>query len=492
MAFNWNDYPAEDKDSPGKTVQFNWDALPMEEPKPSQYSEFESGVRGAAQGASFGFADEATGALEAARDWLSRDPAGFMDNYKKHRDESRANYKAAEEANPGSFLTGQFGGAAAPTLLTGGAGGIASLAAQGAAQGLGSSEADLAQGDIGGAARDAAIGGTIGGALGAATKAIAPAIGKVSNYLSNAASGRLANTAEDLAVKATGATGRQAEKFAPNAGRELLDRGIVRFGRTPEDVAMRASEASDEAGNAISQALSDLDAKGVTASLENIRKSIEGKVRQLTEVPGNERIIKQLNSELDNLYARGQSDLPISVAENAKRAFQGQTNYASPEAEKKASAQLARAFKEEVESSALQANPEIADKFLEGKKTFGLLAPIQEAAEKRASQLNQSPFGGFGDFAAGAAGSLGGGGGIAGTVAARRLAAPRLASSGAVIADNLSEIIAKAPQMLGKFAKPLQAAANRGPQAVASTNFILQQTNPEYRRLIFDSEEDNE
>ena len=483
MAFDWDSQPL------ASDSEFKWDDHPVEK-KESGISELESGLRGAAQGVSFGFADEATGALEAAKDWISNNPASFIENYKKHRDESRANYKAAQEANPGTYLTGQFGGAIAPAALTLGASTpatIASLTAQGAAQGLGSSEADLIQGDYLGAAKDAAIGGGIGALTGVASKAISKIPVK---SLFDKASGSLREGAENLAVKATGATGRQAEKFAPNAGRELLDRGIVKFGRTPEDVAIRAAAASDEAGRTISSALEELDARGVTASLDNVVQEIQGKIKDLASVPGNEKIIKQLTGELDNLALRQTSELPISIAEKAKRAFQGQTNYASPEAEKKASAQLARAFKEEVEKSALKADPALASKFTEAKKTYGLLSPIQEAAEKRASQLNQSPFGGFGDFAAGAAGSLGGGGGIAGTVAARRLAAPRLASSGAVIADNLADVVSKAPQLLGKFAKPLQAAAARGGSALSASHFVLMQTNPEYRELTLKSEDD--
>jgi len=54
----------------------------------------ESLLRGGAQGASFGFADEITGGLEAAGDVISS-PSKFAqlaELYRQHRDESRQNY----------------------------------------------------------------------------------------------------------------------------------------------------------------------------------------------------------------------------------------------------------------------------------------------------------------------------------------------------------------------------------------------------------------
>lgn len=124
-------------------------------------TEIDSALRGAAQGASFGFADEITGGLESL----------FTDkSYEQARDESRANYKAAENANPKSYMTGEIGGAIASSFIPGLglakgatlAANVGKMGAIGAATGLGMSDADLTKGDYLGAAKDTAIGFALG------------------------------------------------------------------------------------------------------------------------------------------------------------------------------------------------------------------------------------------------------------------------------------------------------------------------------------------
>jgi hypothetical protein len=135
--------------------------------EPEEPGLLESTLRGAGQGASFGFQDEIAGALESA----------FTDKtYKQARDESRARNAAAEAAHPWGYGLGSVLGTAGTGLVTGGlaagaakagAGAVAKLAAaEGAAQALGSSDADLTEGQFGQAAKDTAIGGVVGGVLG--------------------------------------------------------------------------------------------------------------------------------------------------------------------------------------------------------------------------------------------------------------------------------------------------------------------------------------
>lgn len=467
---------------------------------PKGPSEWESAGRGLAQGASFGLRDEGAGLLKnpsgALKEIANKFGANFSDEdieeYRRERDASRGLDLAAKEANPKSFAAGELGGAIGTSFIPGlglakGAGlakTAATAAAQGAAYGLGGSEADNAT--------DLALDTLKGGGLGAAGGAAGYGLGKLAEKgIEKAGSliGKTANplsrTAEKLAENATGATGRQSAQFADDAGRELLDRGLVQFGDTPGKVAQRVSAANDDAGRAISTALEGLDNQGVRVDLHEIKRGIQQQIEDLSSVPGNEKIVRELERELQNLVSRGESSLPVSVAEKAKRNFQGQTNFNSSNAEKSATGIVSDLFKNKVEDTALAADPALGNAFTEGKKTYGLLKPIQEAAEKRAATMNQSPLGGLGDWAAIGAGGVGAGpvGAAAGLIG-KKVIAPRLASSGAVTADMLSKMAASAPEQLGKFAPIFQNASQRGAQAVAATHFVLEQQNPEYREMM--------
>lgn len=459
----------------------------------SDISNTEAGIRGAVQGLPFigSYADEATGALESAAGSLGLVPDK---TYAQARDESRAAYKAAEEDNPVPYYSGLVGAslpidvAKAVPILGQGVGAV-----EGGLYGLGASEADLTKGDFAGAARDTGIGAGIGvvapkivSALG--NRIISPAV-KGAGELVSKFGGKTGEIAERLAENATGATGVQASKFRPGAGRELLDRGIVKFGDDPAKIAERAGAAKDAAGEAIQKALEELDAKGVTASMDNVVSALESKVADLKSVPGNDSTIRSIENEIENLVGGARSDIPISTAEMAKRNYQDKVNYFSSKADQKAPIYAADAFKNEVEGAATKASPEIASTFKSAKDTYGLLAPIEEASQKRASQLNQNQIGGFNDMAAGViGGSSGGGPGVAAGITAKRALVPRIASSAAVVTDNVSKLLQTAPQKLGKFAKPLQDAAARGGNALGVTHYLLQSMDPEYQKLMEDND----
>jgi hypothetical protein len=141
------------------------------------------------------------------------------------------------------------------------------------------------------------------------------------------------------------------------------------------------------------------------------------------------------------------------------------------------------AYKSAVEDVA-QSQPVLADKFTLAKQTYGMLEPVIDAAEKRALQLQQSPIGGLLDTTSMIGGQMAGDitGGVAAT-AARKLISPRVASSAAVTMDMMSKILKAAPEKLGKYGPVMHNAYSRGPVAASATDYILSQTDPEYRKM---------
>jgi len=181
---------------------------------PAEPSKLESFGRGAAQGATFGLADELTGALQhpvgAAEQIANLLGAGIsnpdVEAYKKERDESRANYNAAESANPLTSIAGNITGgigqavAAAPlagiNLLKGLVGGGEALstgqkllqagklgAGLGAANAIGTSTANTGT-DL---AKETGLGAATGAAGGAALSGLGQAAGSAMSGAKNLA-----------------------------------------------------------------------------------------------------------------------------------------------------------------------------------------------------------------------------------------------------------------------------------------------------------------
>jgi hypothetical protein len=102
-----------------------------------EVSKLESLGRGAAQGATLGFADELGGAVFGAKEALTSDKT-FSDAYKERRDYAREQNKSAQEANPWSYGGGELaGGLLAPGVAGAGAATLGGAILKGAAVNLG-------------------------------------------------------------------------------------------------------------------------------------------------------------------------------------------------------------------------------------------------------------------------------------------------------------------------------------------------------------------
>lgn len=172
----------------------------------------ESAARGAFQGLSSGFGDEASAALAAALPFTDPEAAKgetLKERYSAARDFYRKLNESAREANPKSYLGGQIAGSvvgagkAAPGMA-----GVLKTAGQGMAAGAGYSEAD----DIGGLVGDTSLGGGLGlagHALGAgASKVGGVVVGKATDLVNRARGKAGTQAAEEVAAQLAALSGQ--------------------------------------------------------------------------------------------------------------------------------------------------------------------------------------------------------------------------------------------------------------------------------------------
>lgn len=215
------------------------------------------------QGLTMGFADEMGAGLNTAISQLKGSDESFKDEYTRRRDSLRERDQRETEANPVTAAVANIAGSL-PTLLESGAmQGVNALtrigksALAGGVHGLGNSEADLTEGEVGRASLDTIFGMGVGGAGGAVGEAMVPAA---------KALGRGASKLSDYAyLKATGAdlsdlrALKHQGKLATFAD-DVRNSGAVRFGDSAEDVAKRAEALKQQHGERVGSSLQEIDA----------------------------------------------------------------------------------------------------------------------------------------------------------------------------------------------------------------------------------------
>lgn len=284
-------------------------------------------ARGAAQGATFGFADELAGAAETGLDVLTGKTGLSLDDivskYKENRDESRAAYKAAQEASDGAYFAGELtGGIAIPIPGSGAIKGLSALdkikraakigTAAGAAGSLGSSEEDSVV-EMG---KDVLAGGLAGGLLGGTTEAVIPKIRqkikdikdwtmefKHPQALADIFEGaKLGKTAEELTDKTV--LGREAKDVATNlAG--LSEDIMKKEAQLPKKIAI--SRAAQEG-------------KGTVDVADKARYLIDAGDQIRTTDPTNKNVIEQAQNALSDLSGLRKKVDPITGREYKKTA----------------------------------------------------------------------------------------------------------------------------------------------------------------------------
>lgn len=291
----------------------------------------ESYARGAWQGGTLGFADEAEAAARAVGGLLT----GEGWDYSGRRDKIRDEYAAAEAANPAAFRAGQVVGGVGTALIPGLgigkglAGAIKTGAAVGAAQGLGESEADLTEGELGEAARDVALGAGVGAGAGAVGHGFARGVGAVASRVAGRAGrGVAAAEGEEAAKQALRQAQREASAMGKyrsavqGASRDLevlgreaaeLPEGTVKrqaseFLGSPEGVAVREQVAANKLATAPERISEMAQLRAEHAALTEGRDAF---VQQATEEALRDPLRRQFAPRLATL---GHRLIPAALA----------------------------------------------------------------------------------------------------------------------------------------------------------------------------------
>lgn len=348
----------------------------------------------------------------------------------------------------GSLRALPFAGGLAGGVLGSAGGPVGSVAGAGAGGYAGKSVENMARGFLGSPYSDSLPKadtslGRMAAVIGQNLSAVPEQAGnEMGGQIIGAAAGVLKKFAEKAAVNATGATGKQASNFADNAGRELLDRNIVGFGNSQSEIATKASAAVDQANAQIDSSLKALQEQGVKVDSNKIYDVIQNKINTLKSDPSQAPVVKKLESILEDTIdataANKSTDYGIGNAEKIKRGYNKIAGNWMEPTTGQAGKEAYLTWRDAVENAAQKANPDLASQFEEGKKSYGMLRPIEEATERRAATTQQHPVGGLLDTAAMAGGAAFHGvpTGLA-SVVGRRLIAPRTSSALAVSADQL-------------------------------------------------------
>lgn len=490
MAFDPDAYLATKKASSG----FDPDAyLATKKTAPAapEVSKLESAVRGAGQGLSLGFGDEIAGGIESA----------FTDkSYTEARDESRANNEKARASNPKTYMGTQVVGSVAPMFIPGAQGvSAAKLAALAGLQGLGESDADLTKGEFGDAAKDTAVSAAMGfaipKAMQGAGKVLKAAPAAFENVAVNNARRALGYTAADLTKNPKAI--REANKVA----RIMLDEGVITnplthpLSSSADDMLARVQALKKVGRGAIESVETKADDAGLQV-VNPLRPATELAEKQAKygTAKAAAPIYNQFETGIDDVLALGDNP-KLRDLQNLKNIYKelafpkGVVTEAKPGV-----VDSFHSIKREMESAVGDAATKLNDKellrkYLEGKRVLGASKAAERTLTKEVGrQAGNSPLTlrgtmlAAGEAAAGNPVRAAGAAGVT-TVALRQgaQAVATTADAAASIAKKIEKALRVSPQRFGRWAAPLQNAAQRGPSSLATSIFLLQQNEPEFR-----------
>jgi len=508
--------------------------------------------RGALQGVSAGFSDEAIGGAQAFFDkYIKNNPEALVELYRRHRDEERAKNQAAQEAHPLAYVGGGVAGGVGLGALTGGAS-LPATVGYGAANALGESNADLTKGDTGQALKDTATGAVAGGLLHGAGKVV----GGVGKALFKGG----AESVEEQGAKALGFTpghigdlklhGELPGVIAAAEKDGVFSNGIADVGTLQKKFQAAADARIGAIGNSVSKA----DAEGKTMNLSALRRDLEQRQAGLSEKlsTNNPDALKAYSSVVERLKEReqalrgaAQEISPEEIKAQLKAGVKPQNIKATGGATVEGNdvhipISEAHGFKQDLQMAAKQAYDDSSRGPPAGAALKDIasttrahtiqgagganseyaqaLANSEPYMASRMSQLKDSTMkmagaaGGIGSsltapaavMSAVSGHPMGAAALVAGSVMQRQvrqraqsaaywLAKKSSGDGGVSMAGKLAQLITQNPAVLGHYAGVLsQALAHGGEDKLNQTHYVLSQTDPKYRSLMENVHASNE
>lgn len=468
---------------------YEYDAGAVGEVKPKEHGIVDTLMRGVAQGATLGFADELAGAVGGGIDALTSDKT-FTEGYRESRDAARKGDAEAQDQNSKTYLAGNLlgglatGGAVTGGLAKAGATGLKGVVAGGAIDALGQSDADLTKGEVGDAAMDVAGGAALAGGMGLVGKGL----GKVVDSLADQQGIR--DAAAEHAVKSLNPILSQQEVLnnrglSKELGRELLDQKVVGFGDDVKAMQPKLEELLGKKGKAIGALRKEAQDAGHTIDLTDLKTKSEGMLADAANGLDTDRALA--NVYRNNVKSLGQ--VPERSVEDTQDIihrinntlnFNKATNKITPAEEARMA--LRKDLVGKVDEAVGKLGDDKAVMYDKLKKQFGLFKEGDKILDKSVARAERNRGLSLTDYITGASALSGGDGMAAAALAmANKIARERGNASMAVALNKLGN--SQSLNKLGKFAKPLTDALQRGEAAVAATHAILMR-DPEYKAII--------
>lgn len=476
---------------------------------------------------------------EEGRDkWRGQDKIAKQDN--------PGTYGAGEVA-------GSVGSAFIPGLNVAKGANIGNIAAKaalsGGLSGAGYSEADNLK-DL---ARDSAVSAGIGGVTGGVAGAVVPKLGEAGDFIVNKLKGGSDEVAESLAARALGAERGTIKKLGMDkvkaAGRQALDEGVLSPLANTDDLIARNSALKKRGGEMMGEAYKAIDDAGAsTFNPLDVASKVDEELGGFYRSPINRGETNQLENTLESIVMRGDKNIPLSEAQLLKEELGKVANWKNtlnPTDKERMARQAYGIVNSSIDDAISKGSDAVnkaglTDVLARGKELYGRSSTAAQLLENKNAREQGNKMFGLTDTIMGA-GALGYGGytqdwdTALGVMAAKKGFEKYGAQNGAMLFDKVSQQLAKSPsfaklastnpqafnaavtkmtqKLMGepperpkqeqafnsdsimgkvqgtKYATVLQNAKQRGDSAFGATNFVLQQTDPEYRRKVLEQEE---